>query len=129
MINYSELNKTQKRIVDALIELDPSLANARTITREHLEKLYWHLYAQRAHGGPKMGYPMWLSRGEKVARAEYLFPAPNVVHESKSLPKPKTQKQIRAELLKTEQERESEEAKTKSDEEFFRELEEAGVTV
>lgn len=127
MINYSELNKTQKKIIDALIALDPELANARTITRVHLEKLYWHLYAQRAHGGPKMGYPMWLVRGEKVARAEYPFPAPNVVHDSKPLPKPKTQKQIKAELLKTEAERAADAAKAKADEEFFKELESAGV--
>jgi hypothetical protein len=129
MINYSELNKTQKRIIDALIALDPTLADARTITRVHLENLYWHLYAQRSHGGPKMGYPMWLSRGEKVSRAEYLFPAPNVIHDSKVLPKPKTQKQMRTELFKTEKEREIDEVKNKSDEEFFKELEDAGITI
>lgn len=129
MINYPELNKTQKKIIDALIALDPELANARTITRVHLEKLYWHLYAQRQHGGPKMGYPMWLVRGEKVSRAEYLFPAPNVVHDSKPLPKPQTQKQMRANLLKTEEERIADEIKAKADAQFFKELEAAGVLV
>lgn len=126
-MNYSDLNKTQKRVIDAFIALRPELANAATITRQEVEELFFELFAERANGGPKIGYPMWLVKGDRTARGVYLFPAPNVTHDSTPLPKPVTQKQLKAKATKTEVEAKAEQARLAEDEEFFRELAEAGV--
>lgn len=77
-MNYSNLNKTQKRIVDSFIRLRPELASTGTITRPEVEELFFKLYAERAESGEKIGYPMWLVKGPKVGRGVYVFPAPNV---------------------------------------------------
>ena len=77
-MNYSDLTKIQKRCIDAFIQLRPELANASTITRQEVEEMFFTLYEQRNSGGPKIGSPMWLIKGNKVGRGEYVFPAPNV---------------------------------------------------
>lgn len=138
MLNYSDLNKTQKRMVDAFIARRPELANASTITRVEIEDLWYAMYAERANGGPKMGYPGWLVKGEKVARGAYPFPAPNVTHSSEPLPRPMTRKERMARINQPPsdqlvQERMAAQAvavKKRQDEdaEFFAELQEFGVS-
>lgn len=127
MINYSDLNKTQKRVVDAFIAIRPELANTSTITRVEIEELFLKLFAERANGGPKIGYPVWIVKGERPSRGVYLFPAPNITHESTPLPKPVTQKQLKAKATRTQTEVQAEQARVAEDEEFFKELAEAGV--
>lgn len=78
-MNYTDLNKTQKRIVDAFVRLKPELADSASITRTEVEELFAKLTAERENGGPKMGYPMWLVKGPKISRGVYVFPAPNAV--------------------------------------------------
>lgn len=77
-MNYANLSKTQKRVIDAFIKLRPELTNASTITRSEVEDLFSQLMTQRANGGEKIGYPMWLVKGPKAGRGVYIFPAPNV---------------------------------------------------
>lgn len=111
-MNYKDLNKTQKRVIDAFVKLRPELANTSTITRPEVEELFLKLYAERANGGEKIGYPMWLVKGDKVARGSYVFPAPNVVNES---------------IISAVAKRVA--LNTKEDEEFFNDLKEAGIEV
>jgi hypothetical protein len=77
-MNYSDLNKTQKRCIDAFIKLNPKLESQATITRPEVEELFFKLHAERANGGPKIGYPMWLVKGSKTSRGVYEFPAPKL---------------------------------------------------
>lgn len=77
-MNYSDLNKTQKRCIDAFIELNPKLESQATITRTEVEQLFFKLHADRANGGSKIGYPMWLVKGDKISRGVYQFPAPKL---------------------------------------------------
>lgn len=77
-MNYNTLSKAQKRCVDAFVRIKPELANATTITRPEIEVLFKKLYDARAKGGEKIGYPMWLVKGEKTARGVYKFPAPGL---------------------------------------------------
>lgn len=109
-MNYADLNKTQKRIVDAFIRLRPELADATSITRPEVEELFFKLMDERETGGEKMGYPMWLVKGPKVARGVYVFPAPNVTNDS-------VIDAIAKRTAKT----------TAEDEEFLAELREAGI--
>lgn len=111
-MNYADLNKTQKRVIDAFIRLKPELADSTTITRTEVEDLFAKLMVERQNGGEKMGYPMWLVKGLKVSRGVYAFPAPNVT--SNSI--------IDAIAKRTAQ-------TTVEDEEFLAELREAGIEV
>lgn len=108
-MNYANLTKTQKRCIDAFIEIRPPLANSSFITRSEVEELFFILYEKRKEGGPKIGYPMWLIKGEKVGRGEYVFPAPNVKHEAIA--------------------KQSQKVSSVEDEEFLAELRENGIEV
>lgn len=109
-MNYADLTKIQKRVIDAFVNLRPELANASTITRSEVEELFAELHANRVNGGEKIGYPMWLVKGTKVSRGNYVFPAPNVTNENV----------IAAVAARTVQ-------TIKEDEEFLAELKEAGI--
>jgi len=74
---YVNLNKTQKRLVDAFVQLSPELATASTITRVQIEDLFNQLYSKREESGEKIGYPMWLTKQCRVSRGVYAFPGPN----------------------------------------------------
>lgn len=112
-MKYSELTATQKRCIDAFVEIKPALAKQSTISRKEVEELFQALYTAREGGGPKIGYPMWLVKGEKVGRGEYVFPAPKLdVDLSKSVAKSKSK---------------AEDLQAKEDKEFFTELAENGI--
>ena len=117
-MNYSDLTKTQKRCIDAFVKIRPDLATQETITRPEIELLFNTLFDARADGGVKIGYPMWLVKGEKVGRGEYKFPAPGLAQVSA-----KTSKSTDEGSGSTTTEIKSE----KEDEEFFTELAENGI--
>lgn len=112
-MNYSKLTNTQKRCIDAFVKIRPELASAETISRKDIEEIFWILHAEREHGGEKIGYPMWLVKGEKVGRGSYKFPAPNLATTETSTAKKATKK--------------VEEVKAEEDKEFFTELAENGI--
>ena len=78
-MKYLELSPVQKRCIDAFITIRPELATAVSITRIEVENLFAELYILRQDGGVKIGYPVWLVRGEKFSRGNYKFPSPNAV--------------------------------------------------
>lgn len=110
-MNYSKLSKAQKRCIDAFVRLRPELANAESITRPEIEELFFKLHADRSNGGEKIGYPMWLVKGEKVSRGVYKFPAPNLATVSSTK---KVAKSV-------------EKSMSEEDKEFFTELAEHGI--
>jgi len=106
-MNYSNLTKTQKRCIDAFVKLRPELATTETITRPEIEDLFRQLFEARLEGGEKIGYPMWLVKGQKTGRGVYKFPAPSL-----SAPKSETSKTVKSD---------------QEDKEFFTELKEYGI--
>lgn len=110
-MNYSQLSKAQKRAIDAFVSIRPDLATAETISRTDIEEVFWILHAEREHGGEKIGYPMWLVKGEKAGRGLYKFPAPELAAASTKTVETKSVE------IKSEQE----------DKEFFTELAENGI--
>lgn len=110
-MNYSDLTKTQKRCIDAFVNLRPELATQETITRPEIEDLFKTLFDARATGGEKIGYPMWLVKGEKSGRGVYKFPAPSLAQTKKS----KSKTVVTAEKVAEE------------DKEFFTDLKEYGI--
>lgn len=114
-MNYSELTKIQKRCIDAFVKIRPDLATKITITRPEVEELFQTLYEARATGGEKIGYPMWLVKGDKLGRGIYEFPAPEFdadADDTVAATRPKAKTSV-----KTDEE----------DKEFFAELQEHGV--
>lgn len=111
-MNYSDLTKTQKRCIDAFVKLRPELETSETITRPEIEALFKTLYDNRASGGEKIGYPMWLVKGEKNGRGVYKFPAPGLASSEKS----QTTK-VEVSSVKNDEE----------DKEFFTDLKEYGI--
>lgn len=109
-MNYSTLTKTQKRCIDAFVTLRPELATQQTITRPEIEALFKTLFEARSKGGEKIGYPMWLVKGQKTGRGVYQFPAPGLASKSKAQSKSKS-------TVKVEEE----------DKEFFTDLKEYGI--
>jgi hypothetical protein len=110
-MKYSTLTATQKRCIDAFVEIKPALAKQETITRKEVEELFFALHAAREGGGPKIGYPMWLVKGERVGRGAYKFPAPGL---DSAPSKSKSTAKV-------------EDSSTKEDKEFFTELAEHGI--
>lgn len=111
-MNYSTLTKTQRRVIDAFVELNPALASSETISRQEVERLFFILFENRKDGGPKIGYPMWLVKGERVGRGVYAFPAPQLAATSKTVVSTSSAQKSR---------------KHQEDEEFFSELAENGI--
>jgi hypothetical protein len=123
-MNYSELNKTQVRCIDAYIKLRPELASQPTITRPEVEALHAQLFAERANGGAKIGYPMWLVKNDKLGRGIYEFPAP----ELDSAPILQKTPVAKAKTSKTVEEKAEAQAKVEQeDKEFFTDLKEYGI--
>ena len=99
-MNYTNLTKTQRRCIDAFVELQPSLATSPSISRKTVEELWNTLFEARQNGGEKIGYPMWLVKGKKVARGVYEFPAPQLSASSKKAKSaPKVESQEEQEFL------------------------------
>lgn len=115
-MNYSDLTKTQKRCIDAFIKIRPELATQETITRPEIEMLFQTLFDARSDGGEKIGYPMWLVKGEKVGRGAYKFPAPGLTSATPEKTS-KSKSKVEQVAIKTEEE----------DKEFFTDLKEYGI--
>lgn len=116
-MNYAKLTKVQKRCIDAFVKIRPELATAETITRTEVEELFEILHAEREHGGEKIGYPMWLVKGEKVGRGQYKFPAPASAEASDTSTAAVEEKASKSGAIQDAQE----------DKEFFQDLQKYGI--
>lgn len=77
-MKYSDLSKTRKAMVDALVAEYPTIAMTRSITFKQLQKLWIEkLYPAKKRGESKLGYPLWLTIEEEFkteARGVYYVP-------------------------------------------------------
>ncbi len=120
MLKYSDLTKGQKRCIDAFVERYPELASAETITTKEIQKIFWEIHETRAAGAPKIGYPLWISKNNQVARGVHAFPGPQSTGNQTELAKSKLQK-----ILDTSDTVEVE----SNDEDFLAELRDNGISV
>jgi hypothetical protein len=111
-MNYSSLTKIQRNCIDAFVNLEPSLANATSISRKEVERLFKILFDARTETGVKIGYPMWLVKGKKAGRGVYVFPGPNVTLRESIANSSKASKNVNS---------------SKEDEEFFADIAKAGL--
>lgn len=134
-MKFADLTKAQKRFVVAVIENDETFATKTEVTRKELVDAYWAMHEKRSANAPKIGFPNWLCNVAKTGRGTYVFPAPTAAQltEYNASNAPAAKKNTPA-TAKARQKldkimRESEPVVTVSDEEFLKELQEAGIEV
>jgi hypothetical protein len=76
MLKFADLSMAQKKCVVALIEAQPSLKKNGKISLKEVVSITQDLAAKRSAGAPKIGYPNWLFKTNKVERGMYQLPVP-----------------------------------------------------
>ena len=76
MLKFADLSLSQKKCVIALIEAQPSLKKNGKISLKEVVTITQDLATKRASGAPKIGYPNWLFKSNKVERGLYQLPVP-----------------------------------------------------
>jgi hypothetical protein len=76
MLKFADLSMAQKKCVVALIEAQPSLKKNGKISLKEVVSITQDLAAKRTAGAPKIGYPNWLFKTNKVERGMYQLPVP-----------------------------------------------------
>lgn len=77
MLKFADLSMAQKKCVVALIEAQPSLTKNSKISLKEVVSITQDLASKRSAGAPKIGYPNWLFKSNKVERGMYELPVPN----------------------------------------------------
>lgn len=107
---YNELSEAQKRYIDAVIKIMPSIATDGRITAKEIDSLYWKLKAERtADKKTHLGFPNWIIKEYKISTGVYVFPAPGISPENIVKTTPVGSTSIRTEV-----------SNTKEDEKFFK---------
>ena len=76
MLKFTDLSMAQKKCVVALIEAQPSLKKNSKISLKEVVSITQDLAAKRTAGAPKIGYPNWLFKTNKIERGLYQLPVP-----------------------------------------------------
>lgn len=76
MLKFNALSASQKKCVIALIEAQPSLKETGKITLKEVVAITQDLATKRDQGAPKIGYPNWLFKNNKLERGLYQLPVP-----------------------------------------------------
>lgn len=78
MLKFASLSTSQKKCVVALIEADPTITErGGKISLKEVVAITQDLASKRDQGAPKIGYPNWLFKSNKVERGLYQLPLPN----------------------------------------------------
>ena len=76
MLKFADLSMAQKKCVVALIEAQPALKKNGNISLKEVVAITQDLATKRSAGAPKIGYPNWLFKTNKVERGMYQLPVP-----------------------------------------------------
>lgn len=76
MLKFADLSMAQKKCVVALIEAQPSLKKNGVISLKAVVSITQDLASKRKAGAPKIGYPNWLFKANKIERGVYQLPVP-----------------------------------------------------
>jgi len=77
MLKFNGLTKAQKHCMIAYIEQNPSLRTNGKIFLKDLVALHHEIADKRTDGAPKVGFPNWMTRVNKVDRGTYQLPLPS----------------------------------------------------
>lgn len=76
MLKFVDLSMAQKKCVVALIEAQPAIKKTGKISLKEVVAITQGLAVKRSEGAPKIGYPNWLFKTNKVERGVYQLPVP-----------------------------------------------------
>lgn len=76
MLKFASLTKAQKQCMIAYIEQNPSLRQTGQISLKDLVALHHEIADKRDSGAPKVGFPNWMTRVNKIDRGMYQLPLP-----------------------------------------------------
>ena len=76
MLKFADLSMSQKKAIVAIVNHTPSLKTQGTVTLKEIIDITQDLAAKRSEGAPKIGYPNWLFKENKVERGLYQLPVP-----------------------------------------------------
>ena len=133
MLKFNTLSNSQKKCIIALIEANPALKTTGQITLKEVVSITQDLAAKRTAGAPKIGYPNWLFKHNKLERGMYQLPLPTEQDLSDyaqgSVKQPKVTKSKVAAATRLEKIIESSPVHTQDVEDFNAILRENGITV
>lgn len=120
MLTYNDLSPRQKQTIDRMIEHDPSLASATTISRQ----LVYKIFVELKETPRKIGFPVFLKKHNSISRGLYSWPNPNgITLDIDTTNRMCYNKSSSAAIIKKE-----DPFLLREREEFYREAIEAGVT-
>lgn len=125
MLKYSDLTNGQKKTIDAYVAHRPELASAETLGAKEINIIWNELFALRATGGVKVGYPNWLTRFNHIDRGTVAFPGPG----SKGLSTEQVATLEKSKLQKILDSSHQDVVESISDDEFMAELKANGIEV
>ena len=82
MITFDTASPAQKRWVEAVLTVLPNLAKTGVIAGKDCYYAHMQLLKNRKAGSPKIGYPNWLFKTNKIRPGIYFFPARGLNKES-----------------------------------------------
>lgn len=133
MLKFNTLSNSQKKCIIALIEANPALKTTGQITLKEVVRITQDLAAKRTAGAPKIGYPNWLFKYNKIERGMYQLPLPTEQdlsdYSQGSVKQPKVSKSKAAAATRLEKIIESSPVHTQDVEDFNAILRENGITV
>jgi len=76
MLKFSELSKSQKKAIVVITNHTPELKKDGRVTLKQIIAITQDIAAKRDEGAPKIGYPNWLFKHNKIERGIYQIPVP-----------------------------------------------------
>lgn len=76
MLNFADLSFSQKKFVVSVIENYPQFKTDCVMTLKQVGEITQDWAARRSDGAPKVGYPNWMFKANKLDRGQYKLPVP-----------------------------------------------------
>ena len=137
MLLFNNLSMSQKKAVVAIVQHTPSLKETGQVTLKEIVSITQDLASKRDKGAPKIGYPNWLFKNNKIERGVYQLPVPTddeITQYNLDISSPKKKKiaPINIVAVDVAKEANAEKAKLQSlvnEDEFLAELRANGISV
>jgi hypothetical protein len=76
MLKFADLSFSQKKFVVSVVENFPEFKKDSNITLKQVVEITQDWAKNRANGAPKVGYPNWMFKANKLDKGVYQLPVP-----------------------------------------------------
>ena len=77
MLNFADLSFSQKKFVVSVLENHPQYKESGKITLKEVGEITQDWAKKRSEGAPKVGYPNWMFKANKLEKGLYQLPLPS----------------------------------------------------